>query len=348
MLRKKYILFIVFLVIVIFFFTINCLLKFLPQTDIEIIHKEEVADLIYKELEHLPDVYKYPQAQGNHIYESIRNIGNQQFHAGTLRSLWKESNSWILSNTITNISSPNLGRILKALSTARITSADIDTRGTQLKLLLTLTGDQQIVFKPKWYNKEKIIEGPVYAGKDRYQSEIIGFYLSILLQKPLVPMSAERILSLKYDILPVATKRLLNTSFDRNNRTCIYGKCFYCKKEDPICDDENDKLTGAVIFNINKSFKSYRSPWQRTYKKGKQAEWEESNNYCQSLQTKLTKNRLLDLIDTSIFDFLIQNGDRHHYEILSDKVIWVDNGKGLGNPYIQFIDILAPLYQCCM
>lgn len=50
----------------------------------------------------------------------------------------------------------------------------------------------------------------------------------------------------------------------------------------------------------------------------------------------------------AIFDFFIQNGDRHHYEVFEDNIIYVDNGKGLGHPYTHHIDILAPLYQCCM
>lgn len=65
------------------------------------------------------------------------------------------------------------------------------------------------------------------------------------------------------------------------------------------------------------------------------------------IKDKLSAVRLLDLIDAAVFDFLIQNGDRHHYETRNDRLVLVDNGKGLGNPYIDFIDILAPLYQCC-
>lgn len=87
-------------------------------------------------------------------------------------------------------------------------------------------------------------------------------------------------MSFKYEILPVATKRLLGTSFEENKSTCIYGKCFYCKKEDPICEDKNSMLTGVVIFNIKKSFNNYRSPWQRTYKKSKNALWQDDTNYC--------------------------------------------------------------------
>lgn len=66
------------------------------------------------------------------------------------------------------------------------------------------------------------------------------------------------------------------------------------------------------------------------------------------MKLKLPKNELLDLIDASIFDFLIQNGDRHHYETIRKKVVLLDNGKGLGNPLLHHLDILAPLYQCCL
>lgn len=136
------------------------------------------------------------------------------------------------------------------------------------------------MFKPQWYSKDKVIQGPVYAGKDRYNSEIVAFYLSLLLEKPIVPLSVERTVSLKHDIMPVATKRLVNTTFQTGNRTCIYGKCYYCKPEDPICENEHHYLTGAVIFNVKKTFSNYRSPWQRTYKKGKKAVWETNPDYC--------------------------------------------------------------------
>lgn len=137
-----------------------------------------------------------------------------------------------------------------------------------------------MVFKPKWYDKNHIIEGPVYAGKDRYGSEIIGFYLSAILNIPQTPCSVERNISLSEEVFPVATKRLNETSFKLRNKICIYGQCFYCKIEDPICEDDNYLLVGAVIFNINSSFKSYRSPWQRTYKDNKRALWENTINYC--------------------------------------------------------------------
>lgn len=71
------------------------------------------------------------------------------------------------------------------------------------------------------------------------------------------------------------------------------------------------------------------------------------------IYSPLSSNRLLDLIDTAIFDFLMDNGDRHHYEFIQSDfrdslVLLMDNGKSLGNPNIDHLDILAPLYQCCM
>ncbi|KAL1501954.1 hypothetical protein ABEB36_007177 [Hypothenemus hampei] len=350
MYRRKSILIVALLVITLFFFTLQYLQLLLPTPKNTIKFRSEIEDLIYQELQELDDKYNVPQRLVK-VEEFLGNINN--FTGFTkielLSELWKEANFWPSAQFLTNISSTNIGTILNALKRTRIIKADLDNRGTQLKLLLTLLGGQQCIFKPKWYDKEKIIEGPVYAGKDRYGSEIVAFYLSVLLNKPLVPVSVERNISLKYDVLPVARMRLLNTSFEKEDkRVCIYGKCFYCKPADPICDNTHNMLTGALIFNIKKTFSNYRSPWQRTYKKGKNAIWQDDQNYCRSVKSKLNKKRILDLIDTAIFDFLIQNGDRHHYETLDDKVVWLDNGKGFGNPNVQHIDILAPLYQCCI
>lgn len=64
--------------------------------------------------------------------------------------------------------------------------------------------------------------------------------------------------------------------------------------------------------------------------------WQVEENYC--LRVKNTKQyamksspRLLDLVDAAIFDFLLDNGDRHHYEVPANlspaSVFLFDNGK---------------------
>lgn len=54
-------------------------------------------------------------------------------------------------------------------------------KGTQLKLNFLLEGNQSVFFKPAWYERNTVIEGNVYSGKDRHNSEIIGFFLGALL-----------------------------------------------------------------------------------------------------------------------------------------------------------------------
>jgi len=44
-----------------------------------------------------------------------------------------------------------VGYVLSAMAKYRVTSADIGFRGTQLKMTLVLDGQQQVVFKPRWY-----------------------------------------------------------------------------------------------------------------------------------------------------------------------------------------------------
>lgn len=58
--------------------------------------------------------------------------------------------------------------------------------------------------------------------------------------------------------------------------------------------------------------------------------WEEENNYCDYVKTKINFERILDFIDIAIFDFLIGNGDRHQYEVVeqfNNTILLIDNGK---------------------
>uniref|UniRef100_A0A8W7PR26 FAM20 C-terminal domain-containing protein n=1 Tax=Anopheles coluzzii TaxID=1518534 RepID=A0A8W7PR26_ANOCL len=182
-------------------------------------------------------------------------------------------------------------------------------RGTQLKLVLELTNSQLVLFKPSWYSRDEIMNGSVYSGKDRHNSEIVSFHLAA-------------ILNLRYTPIWLI----------------IFSACMvfviFCKSDEIVCDDQqNGTLEGAVLFTIPGKIIKYRSPWQRTYKEQLKAEWEKNDNYCALISKKLNFDVLLDLIDAAIFDFLIQNGDRHHYETRENRVLLLDNGKGFGNPF---------------
>ncbi|CAI9585748.1 unnamed protein product [Staurois parvus] len=84
--------------------------------------------------------------------------------------------------------------------------------------------------------------------------------------------------------------------------------------------------------------------------------WEVNTAYCDSIKQLPPYNnpqRLLGVIDMAVFDFLIGNMDRHHYEIFTKFgddgfLLHLDNARGFGQHSRDETTILAPLYQCCM
>lgn len=62
---------------------------------------------------------------------------------------------------------------------------------------------------------------------------------------------------------------------------------------------------------------SAHHPWNRTYVFSEVAPWEKDKDYCESIKNMApfdTGNLLMELIEMSIFDFLIGNQDRHNYQ----------------------------------
>ncbi|PVD22218.1 hypothetical protein C0Q70_18024 [Pomacea canaliculata] len=221
-----------------------------------------------------------------------------------------------------------LSAILHAMATAPITAVDVGYKGTQLKLSMELQDKQSVVFKPMW---------------------ILGLRR--------VPLAVGRKVNLKQEVIPVASQALLNTFYKDNNNTCFYGKCYYCRPTEGVCA-EGEVMEGTVILWLPAKFilNTTHHPWARKYRANVRAKWETDDNYCKAVkQLPLYKThdyRLLDIIDTAIFDYLIGNADRHHYETFSnvDKgmLVILDNGKSFGNPFQDERSILAPLYQCCI
>lgn len=111
-----------------------------------------------------------------------------------------------------------MGQVLKALRNEPILMARNAPRGTQLKLLLTLGGKQKIIFKPKWYDKEEVITGVVYSGKDRHRAEIYAFFLGAVLNMRWTPIAVGRKVNLA-TILERSDKDLRET-------ITTAGECF--------------------------------------------------------------------------------------------------------------------------
>lgn len=65
-----------------------------------------------------------------------------------------------------------------------------------------------------------------------------------------------------------------------SKETCIYGKCYYCKKENPICT-KSERLEGSAIFYLPSYLKliQHLHPWKRTYKKNTKARFKNIITY---------------------------------------------------------------------
>uniref|UniRef100_A0A3P8XRK4 FAM20 C-terminal domain-containing protein n=1 Tax=Esox lucius TaxID=8010 RepID=A0A3P8XRK4_ESOLU len=246
----------------------------------------------------------------------------------TLQSPWEVASQWVGPREVYPEETPELAAVLTALGTARVERADVGYKGTQLKALLVLDGGQKVVFKPK---------------------RILGFRRA--------PLVVGRFINLRTEFKPVATDQLLSTFLMQGNNSCFYGKCYYCRESEPACA-EGDMMEGSITLWLPDVWplQKHRHPWGRTYREGKLARWEYDESYCEAVKKMPPYDagpRLLDVIDTAIFDYLIGNADRHHYESFQDDggasmLILLDNAKSFGNPALDERSILAPLYQCCM
>lgn len=283
-------------------------------------------------------------------YDSVSQANRASIN---FKRAWKLAASWAKSRELLpEDHSLELDALSAALESARILSADITTKGTQLKLLLELEGGQRVFFKPIRYSRLAELNGQPYSGFDRHNGEIAAFHLARLLDFRTAPIAVGRRINVESEIRPVASSELLST-FD--SKHCFYGNCFYCSSTDRVCPEANGLLEGALVLLLPDSYKllKLRHPWQRTYT-DTSASWETDSRFCSSNSVKnLPKNpRILDLVDVAIFDFLIGNADRHHYELkknsINGSVLLIDNGKSFGNSSSDVLTILAPLYQCCV
>uniref|UniRef100_A0A8B9GZG2 FAM20C golgi associated secretory pathway kinase a n=1 Tax=Astyanax mexicanus TaxID=7994 RepID=A0A8B9GZG2_ASTMX len=135
------------------------------------------------------------------------------------------------------------------------------------------------------------------------------------------------------------------SDFERHNAeiACSY----YCSTEHALCG-KPDQIEGSLAaflpdLSLAKR-KTWRNPWRRSYHKRKKAEWEVDPDFCDEVKQTPPYDRgtrLLDIMDMTIFDFLMGNMDRHHYETFEKFgnetfIIHLDNGRGAKQePYVN-------------
>ncbi|XP_006112887.1 extracellular serine/threonine protein kinase FAM20C [Pelodiscus sinensis] len=258
---------------------------------------------------------------------------------------------------------PVIEALLQDLVSQKITSVAMKSGGTQLKLIMTFQNYGQALFKPMKQTREQ--ETPpdffYFSDYERHNAEIAAFHLDRILDFRRVPPVAGRLVNMTREIRDVTRdKKLWRTFFiSPANNICFYGECsYYCSTEHALCG-KPDQIEGSLAaflpdLSLAKR-KTWRNPWRRSYHKRKKAEWEVDPDYCEEVKQTPpydSGTRILDIMDMTIFDFLMGNMDRHHYETFEKFgnetfIIHLDNGRGFGKYSHDELSILVPLNQCC-
>ncbi|XP_033886446.3 extracellular serine/threonine protein kinase FAM20C-like [Acipenser ruthenus] len=258
---------------------------------------------------------------------------------------------------------PVIDSLLKDLVSQKISSVAMKSGGTQLKLIMTFQNYGQALFKPMKQTREQ--ETPpdffYFSDFERHNAEIAAFHLDRILDFRRVPPVAGRLVNMTKEIRDVTRdKKLWRTFFiSPANNICFYGECsYYCSTEHALCG-KPDQIEGSLAAFLPDlalaKRKTWRNPWRRSYHKRKKAEWEVDPDYCEEVKQTPpydSGSRLLNVMDMTIFDFLMGNMDRHHYETFEKFgnetfIIHFDNGRGFGKHSHDEISILVPLSQCC-
>ncbi|XP_028268766.1 extracellular serine/threonine protein kinase FAM20C-like [Parambassis ranga] len=315
------------------------------------------------------DIRFYPRATGNQAWHNEEGNEDEDEFSPTTEVTAESYPNWLRFHIGINRyelysrHNPVLDALLKDLVTQRITSVAMKSGGTQLKLIMTFQNYGQALFKPMKQTREQ--ETPpdffYFSDFERHNAEIAAFHLDRVLDFRRVPPVAGRLVNMTREIRDVTRdKKLWRTFFiSPANNVCFYGECsYYCSTEHALCG-KPDQIEGSLAaflpdLNLAKR-KTWRNPWRRSYHKRKKAEWEVDPDYCDEVKQTPPYDRgtrLLDVMDMTIFDFLMGNMDRHHYETFEKFgndtfIIHLDNGRGFGKHSHDELSILVPLSQCC-
>ncbi|XP_062308119.1 extracellular serine/threonine protein kinase FAM20C isoform X1 [Osmerus eperlanus] len=314
------------------------------------------------------DIRFYPKAAGNQEWHDEGNDEEEEYPPTgevTAESYpnWLRFHIGINRFELYSRHNPVLDALLKDLVSQKITSVAMKSGGTQLKLIMTFQNYGQALFKPMKQTRDQ--ETPpdffYFSDFERHNAEIAAFHLDRILDFRRVPPVAGRLVNMTREIRDVTRdKKLWRTFFiSPANNICFYGECsYYCSTEHALCG-KPDQIEGSLAAFLPDlalaKRKTWRNPWRRSYHKRKKAEWEVDPDYCDEVKQTPPYDRgsrLLDIMDMTIFDFLMGNMDRHHYETFEKFgnetfIIHLDNGRGFGKHSHDELSILVPLSQCC-
>lgn len=252
----------------------------------------------------------------------------------------------------------------KALKGACDCTQVVKPSGHHLKLALKMSNFAKVMYKPMRQQRHEETPEDFFYFVDfqRHNAEIAAFHLDRILDFRRVPPVVGRLVNVTSEVLQVTQNEDLKAVFFTSpaNNTCFFAKCLYvCKTEYAACGGP-DLLEGSLSAYLPGLSIAPRlsipNPWIRSYTFTGREEWEVNPFYCDTVKQTYpynTGNRLLNIIDMAIFDFLIGNMDRHHYEIFTKfgddgLLLHLDNARGFGKASHDEMSILSPLTQCCM
>nr|XP_042908499.1 extracellular serine/threonine protein CG31145-like [Parasteatoda tepidariorum] len=201
---------------------------------------------------------------------------------------------------------------------------------------------------------------------ERHNAEIAAYHFDRIMGFRRVPPHVGRKVSISRELFPLVDEAFMDTFFySPDGNYCFHGKCrLFCDTHHAFCGNP-DLIEGSVgawiltspdyIFQHN----FIRSPWKRSYLPNTYAPWENDPFFCVNFvrETEPFKEgrRIYDAMDCTIFDYIIGNWDRHHYNELkvfandsTNGIIHFDNGRGFGRADQDEPSILKPLEQCCI
>lgn len=252
----------------------------------------------------------------------------------------------------------------KALNGYCDCSKVVKPSGVHLKLSLRFSDCGKAMFKPMRQTREEETPEDFFYFVDfqRHNAEIAAFHLDRILDFRRVPPVVGRSINVTKEIREVAINEELESVFfiSPAKNVCFFARCPYtCKSEYAVCG--NPHLLEGSLSAFLPSLKlaprvAIPNPWIRSYTFTGKMDWETNPSYCSEVKKNPIYNtgkRLLNIIDMAVFDFLIGNKDRHHFEVFTNFgddafLIHLDNARGFGKHSEDDIAILAPLSQCCM
>lgn len=291
-----------------------------------------------------------------------------QFHLGISRHGLYPRSSPVVSELLRDMRhfptiSADYSQDEKALLGACDCTQIVKPSGVHLKLVLRFSDFGKAMFKPMRQQREEETPADFFYFIDfqRHNAEIAAFHLDRILDFRRVPPTVGRLVNVTKEILEVTKNEILQSVFfvSPASNMCFFAKCPYmCKTEYAVCGNPHllEGSLSAFLPSLNLAPRlSVPNPWIRSYSLAGKEEWEVNPLYCDTVKQIYPYNssdRLLNVIDMAIFDFLIGNMDRHHYEMFTKFgddgfLIHLDNARGFGRHSHDEISILSPLSQCC-